>query len=244
MSYILFRCRYGWVGWRGKVEGFYFFFFCLQGPKMCIPLAEESFCSDKLTVSISHIATVWHILQGAAVGTQMLRTIGITQPDSSCFLGLFFLFSFKGEGGLFFFSKSELPSRGSRKERELIHLHIPSPFGEGRKKRKEKESLYSHHNYWWAPLLDCYTLRPSWKQYFEDAQPTTRSRFLKFTWGFFPPVLILQSRVLEVLCSLFLPPMYCLSASMQSGTEGQYSDSAAAWTWHWHTNITSTLCAQ
>lgn len=30
-----------------------FFFFCLQGPKMCIPLAEEFFCSDKLTLSVS-----------------------------------------------------------------------------------------------------------------------------------------------------------------------------------------------
>lgn len=77
---------------------------------MCIPLAEECFCSDKLTLSGSHIATVWHILWGAAVGTQMLHTIGVSHCDSSCFF-----FSFDGGVGVYF-SKSELPSRGSRKE--------------------------------------------------------------------------------------------------------------------------------
>lgn len=60
---------------------------------MRVLLAEEFFCSDKLTMSVSHIATVWHILWGAVVGTQMLHTIGVSQCDSSCFL-------FFGEGGV------------------------------------------------------------------------------------------------------------------------------------------------
>lgn len=60
---------------------------------MRVPLAEEFFCSDKLTLSVSHVATVWHILWGAVVGTQMLHTIGVSQCDSSCFL-------FFGEDGV------------------------------------------------------------------------------------------------------------------------------------------------
>lgn len=74
----------GWVALVGIV--FFSLFFCLQGPKMCIPLAEEFFCSDKLTMSVSHNATVWNILWGAAAGTQVLHAIGVTQCDSSCFL--------------------------------------------------------------------------------------------------------------------------------------------------------------
>lgn len=50
-----------WIQVRVGV-GCFFFSFSLQGPKMCIPLAEEFFCSDKLTMSVSHNATVWHIL--------------------------------------------------------------------------------------------------------------------------------------------------------------------------------------
>lgn len=77
-----------------------------------MPLAEEFFCSDKLTMSVSHVATVWHILWGAVVGTQMLHTIGVSQCDSSCFL----FFGEGGGGGGVCFSKSELPSQGSGME--------------------------------------------------------------------------------------------------------------------------------
>lgn len=83
------------------------------------------------------------------MGTQMLHTIGVSQCDSSCF---FFPFE-GGEGG--YFSKSEPPSRGSRKEQELIHLHSPFPF------RMAKISLYSHHNYWWAPVWESLSMPPS-----------------------------------------------------------------------------------
>lgn len=62
---------------------------------MCIPLAEEFFCSDKLTLSVSHIATVWHILQGAVVGTQIHRVASVNVTV------LVFSFLLR-EGGLFF----------------------------------------------------------------------------------------------------------------------------------------------
>lgn len=102
----------------------------------------------------------------------MLHTIGVSQCDSSCFL------FFWGRG--IYFSKSELPSRGSRKEEELIHLHSPSPF------RMAKISLYPHHNYWWAPVWDCYpclllTFFASIRQCFENMQLTTKC-FLNLTW--------------------------------------------------------------
>lgn len=74
---------------------FFLLFFSLQGPKMCIPLAEEFFCSDKLTMSVSRNATVWNTLWGAAAGTQVLHAIGVTQCDSSCFPS----FGVPGRGG-------------------------------------------------------------------------------------------------------------------------------------------------
>lgn len=77
---------------------------------MCIPLAEECFCSDKLTLSVSHIATVWHILWGAVVGTQMLHTIGVSQCDSSCFF-----FSFEGGGSIFLNLNFQVEEAGRNK---------------------------------------------------------------------------------------------------------------------------------
>lgn len=86
-----------------------FYFWCCECPTFCLDtgkggggmihvsrapvllLLRNLFVLINWHCQFPHIATVWHILWGAVVGTQMLHATGVSQCDSSCFV-----FSFEG----------------------------------------------------------------------------------------------------------------------------------------------------